>query len=59
MNHLRIANHQKVIKIRDRVYLKYFKKKNKKKLKLLRMTRQMLMKRSTNFQKKMSKVMKL
>jgi hypothetical protein len=59
MNHLRIANHQKVIKIKDRVYLKYFKKKNKKKLKLLRMTRQMLMKRSINFQKKMSKVMKL
>jgi hypothetical protein len=59
MNHLRIANHQKAIKIKDRVYLKYFKKKNKKKLKLLRMTRQMLMKRSTNFQKKMSKVMKL
>ena len=52
------VNRQKVIKIKDKVYLKYFKKKNRIKINLLKKT-SMRMRRSINFQKMMNKAMKL
>lgn len=57
-NRLRIANLRKAIKIKDRAFLKYFRKKNKKKSFPPKTWKLMLMRKSTNFQKMMNKVMK-